>query len=45
MPPRVACRRRFANIGATDHMPFDEIGLPGFQFLRDYMEGANTRHP
>lgn len=32
-----------ANIGATDHMPFDEIGLPGFQFIRDYMEGNNTR--
>jgi len=32
-----------ANIGATDHMPFDEIGLPGFQFIRDYMEGTNTR--
>jgi len=34
-----------ANIGATDHIPFDEIGLPGFQFLRDYMEGTNTRAP
>jgi carboxypeptidase Q len=32
-----------ANIGATDHMSFDEIGLPGFQFIRDYMEGNNTR--
>lgn len=32
-----------ANIGATDHVPFDEIGLPGFQFIRDYMEGDNTR--
>lgn len=30
------------NIGATDHMPFDEIGLPAFQFIRDYMEGSNT---
>jgi hypothetical protein len=25
------------NMGA-DHLSFDEIGLPGFQFLRDYME-------
>jgi carboxypeptidase Q len=32
-----------SNIGATDHVPFDEIGLPGFQFIRDYMEGNNTR--
>ena len=29
-----------ANIGATDHIPFDEIGLPAFQFLRDYVEGG-----
>ena len=26
-------------IGASDHMSFDEIGLPGFQFIRDFMEG------
>jgi carboxypeptidase Q len=32
-----------ANIGATDHAPFDAIGLPAFQFLRDFMEGENTR--
>lgn len=31
-----------ADIGATDHNSFDEIGLPGFQFLRDFME-SNTR--
>ncbi len=31
------------NIGATDHIPFDEAGLPAFQFIRDYMEGTNTR--
>jgi carboxypeptidase Q len=28
-----------AGMGATDHVPFDEIGVPGFQFIRDYMEG------
>jgi carboxypeptidase Q len=27
-----------SNIGAADHISFDEIGLPGFQFIRDYME-------
>jgi carboxypeptidase Q len=34
-----------ASIGASDHISFDEIGLPGFQWIRDYMEGANTRAP
>jgi hypothetical protein len=32
------------NVGA-DHESFDEVGLPGFQFIRDYMEGVNTRAP
>jgi len=32
-----------ADIGATDHIPFDEVGLPAFQWIRDYMEGDNTR--
>lgn len=32
-----------AGVGATDHIAFDEIGLPGFQWIRDYMEGQNTR--
>lgn len=26
-----------------DHTSFDDIGLPGFQWIRDYMEGNNTR--
>jgi Zn-dependent M28 family amino/carboxypeptidase len=34
-----------AGVGSTDHMSFDEIGLPGFQWIRDYMEGDNTRAP
>jgi carboxypeptidase Q len=34
-----------AGIGASDHMSFDEVGLPGFQWIRDYMEGHNTRAP
>ena len=34
-----------ANIGATDHIPFDAMGLPAFQWIRDYMEGDNTRAP
>lgn len=31
-----------AGIGATDHNSFDEVGLPGFQFIRDFME-SDTR--
>ena len=32
-------------IGATDHNSFDAIGLPGFQFLRDFMENnPRTAH-
>jgi carboxypeptidase Q len=34
-----------AGIAATDHVPFDEVGLPAFQWIRDYMEGDNTRAP
>lgn len=34
-----------SGVGATDHMSFDEIGLPSFQWIRDYMEGNNTRAP
>ncbi len=32
-----------ADIGATHHIPFDEVGLPAFQWIRDYMEGDNKR--
>jgi len=34
-----------ADIPATDHVPFDEVGLPAFQWIRDYMEGDDTRAP
>ena len=34
-----------AGIGATDHNSFDDVGLPGFQFLRDFMEtNPRTAH-
>jgi len=33
-----------ANVGADDQS-FDEVGLPGFQFIRDYMEGRDSRTP
>jgi len=32
----------YANTGSTDHVPFDAIGLPGFQFIQDNLE-YNTR--
>ncbi|MET0645530.1 MAG: M20/M25/M40 family metallo-hydrolase, partial [Pyrinomonadaceae bacterium] len=31
-----------SNTGSTDHVPFDQIGLPGFQFIQDAVE-YNTR--
>jgi Zn-dependent M28 family amino/carboxypeptidase len=33
------------NTGGTDHLSFDAIGLPAFQFIQDPMEyGARTHH-
>src|SRR5262249_25144296 len=32
------------NIDATDHVPFDELGLPAFQFLRDDIEYQTRTH-
>ena len=45
----------FADLGAdtvtlngtsgTDHVPFDQVGLPGFQFIQDQMDyGTRTHH-
>ncbi|MBC7932152.1 MAG: M20/M25/M40 family metallo-hydrolase [Rubrivivax sp.] len=31
-----------SSTGSTDHVPFDDIGLPGFQFIQDDIE-YNTR--
>jgi carboxypeptidase Q len=31
-----------ANTGGTDHLSFDAVGLPGFQFIQDPIE-YNTR--
>jgi len=33
-----------ANTGGTDHIPFDEIGLPGFQFIQDALEYWRSYH-
>lgn len=33
------------NTGATDHIAFDEVGLPGFQFVQDPVEyGTHSHH-
>jgi len=33
------------NTGGTDHLSFDRIGLPGFQFIQDEVEyGTRTHH-
>jgi hypothetical protein len=32
------------NTGSTDHVPFDEVGLPGFQFIQDQVEYRERTH-
>jgi len=33
------------NTGSTDHISFDEVGIPGFQFIQDGLEyGTRTHH-
>lgn len=33
------------NTGGTDHLSFDAIGIPGFQFIQDPLEyGTRTHH-
>ncbi|RKR81084.1 peptidase M28-like protein [Mucilaginibacter gracilis] len=33
------------NTGSTDHVPFDALGIPGFQFIQDSMDyGSRTHH-
>ncbi len=34
-----------SNTGGTDHLSFDAVGLPGFQFIQDEVEyGSRTHH-
>lgn len=33
-----------SNTGGTDHLPFDAIGLPGFQFIQDPIEYSTRTH-
>jgi carboxypeptidase Q len=44
-----ATRVTMRNTGGTDHIPFDGVGLPGFQFIQDpieYLDGSffGTHH-
>lgn len=32
------------NTGGTDHLAFDAVGLPGFQFIQDEMEYSTRTH-
>ena len=33
------------NTGGTDHLSFDAVGLPGFQFIQDPLDyGSRTHH-
>jgi carboxypeptidase Q len=35
----------YRNTGSTDHISFDEIGIPGFQFIQDGLDyGTRTHH-
>jgi hypothetical protein len=33
-----------SNTGGTDHLAFDAIGLPGFQFIQDEIEYETRTH-
>lgn len=32
------------NTGGTDHLPFDAVGLPGFQFIQDPLDYSSRMH-
>jgi hypothetical protein len=32
------------NTGGTDHIPFDRVGLPGFQFIQDELDYSTRTH-
>ena len=34
----------YRNTGATDHVPFDAVGIPGFQFIQDPIEYFTKTH-
>src|SRR5688572_32217159 len=43
--PYTTLFRSIRNTGSTDHVAFDEVGLPGFQFIQDPVEyGSHSHH-
>jgi hypothetical protein len=32
------------NTGSTDHVPFDDVGIPGFQFIQDRLDYFSRTH-
>jgi carboxypeptidase Q len=34
----------FSNTGGTDHLSYDRVGLPGFQFIQDALEYSTFTH-
>ncbi len=32
------------SVGSTDHVPFDQVGLPGFQFIQERLEYNSRSH-
>ena len=32
------------NTGSTDHVPFDDVGIPAFQFVQDDVEYMGRTH-
>jgi carboxypeptidase Q len=32
------------SVGGTDHVPFDRVGLPGFQFIQDELDYSSHTH-
>ena len=34
----------YRNTGGTDHLPFDGVGLPGFQFIQDTLDYGKITH-
>ncbi len=34
----------YRNTGGTDHLSFDAVGLPGFQFIQDPMDYETRTH-
>ncbi len=39
-----ATKLTIRNTGGTDHLPFDAVGLPGFQFIQDPLDYSTRTH-